>query len=159
MLWQKLIIVAHYLCIWSTVLHLLQWQRTFLFRSSSILSSILYISGKEGNVVKPDFPGDFHIKVPTTSLYLKICTHSFDILTKTLQGQWSLFKTGCANQLWSLKNWERKISNLLNWDSKSGCADTYPCTKGSTIPPLYVCIRGGRAGCSGCAFEHSIFGQ
>ena len=47
----------------------------------------------------PDFPEDFHIKVPTTSLYLKICTHSFEILTKTLQGQWSLFKTGCANQL------------------------------------------------------------
>ena len=39
-----------------TVLHLLQWQRRFLFRSRSNLSSILYILiGKEGNVSRPDF--------------------------------------------------------------------------------------------------------
>ena len=40
-------------CKYPTVLHLLQWQRTFLFRSSSNLSSILYIlTGKEGTVCK-----------------------------------------------------------------------------------------------------------
>ena len=128
--------------------HLLQWQSRFLFRSSSNQSSILYIlTGKDGNVGRPDFILQIFIFM---YLHVKICTHSFVILTKTLQGQWNLFKTECANQLSVPKKCESKICNLLNWDSKSGkwyskggCTNAHPCALGSTTPALW-CLYQGR---------------
>ena len=50
------------------------------------------------------------------------------------QGRSRLFKTGCANYLRYYKKWMRKTPDLLNWDSKSGCANAHPCTLGTTAP-------------------------
>ena len=74
------------------------------------------------------YPTDFHfyIKVLAITLYLKICNHSFEILTKSLQERWSLLKIGYANHLWVPKKCEPKICNLNHWDSKSGCKKAPP---------------------------------
>ena len=102
-------------------------ERRFLFRSSSNLSSILYIlTGKEGNVGRPDFIHQIFIFTSKSWKFLCIWKFAPTVLKFQPSICRGLFKIGCANHLWVPKKWECKTCNLHNWDSKSWCIKGAP---------------------------------